>query len=37
MGEKGKQYVEEQFHYTRLVEDTRSLYHQLLMEKTTKK
>ncbi len=37
MGEKGKQYVEKQFHYTRLVEDTRSLYHQLLMEKTTKK
>lgn len=30
MGEKGWEYVHEKFHYTRLVEDTRKLYHQLL-------
>jgi glycosyltransferase involved in cell wall biosynthesis len=30
MGDKGWEHVHEKFHYTRLVEDTRKLYHQLL-------
>ena len=36
MGEKGKLYVEKQFHYTRLVEETRHLYRQLLTGKNGK-
>lgn len=34
MGDKGRQYVEKQFHYTRLINDMRNLYHQLLAAKS---